>query len=66
MNRLEWTRTKEDGYTVLRSGEYEIVELYEPGLDGARWQINCRDYYIACAITLHEARLAAEEHNRFN
>jgi hypothetical protein len=61
---MKWTKTKEDGCTILRSGEYEIVQLHEGG-----WQLNWQGYCLnrlEAIKSMHESKEFAEEHARFN
>ena len=61
---MNWQRTKKDGCTILRSGDYEIAQNYEEG-----WQLS----WHGCALnrlgpikSMREAKAYADEHARFN
>ena len=61
---MTWTTIKEDGCTVCRSGEYEIVQNYEVG-----WQLNWQGRAVNKLEPIKSLRVAkeeAEEHARFN
>ena len=58
-----WQKTKADGCTILKSGDFEIVQLYEPNPEGG-WQLNRWDRFYATCRSMRAAKDLAEELNR--
>ena len=61
-----WRCTVEDGCRVYRAvldgRAWEVVELYEEGLDGVRWQCNADGWYKMSGRTAAECKRFAEQY----